>query len=309
MTLHDTTTKHDTGEWWDAYRSDGAIGCVRSARWLEDRIKRGRKECFAEYVELTPHLAGLLLDSNPMNRSLSEDTARKYARDISAGRWQFNGETIIVSEDGLLNDGQTRCAAVLISGRSIHTLISFGSSRESRTTVDGGRARTLGDYLHMDGQADPNNVAAMAVMILDINANGRISTGIDSKPTKQEALQFARESSDLYASFMSIHNKKRASKIAHLSLLGVAHYFINRSASNAAVVDEFFSRLVDGDGLRTRDPRFIAREKLLARELRLNKNERLKTIFSAWNNWRDGREVRTIVHSFKRGDKLPEIRK
>jgi len=290
---------------WDVYQTC-AHAEARAKRWLDDRLRRARNEYFAEKIELTPEMAKQLLERNPSNRTISLDVCRKYARDILAGRWALNGETIVVSDDGFLNDGQHRCGAVVIAQRSIHTMIAFGVSRESRTTVDAGKARTVGDYLGMDGVRNANHVAAIAGIVLDIKKNGRVSSGLDQKPTKSEIYEFAATDDDV-AKSVSPFQCTKARKIAPISTLGAAYYFI--AQANAVLAEDFFHHLIEGAEMKAKNPIMVCREKLLARDLRLNTNERLKTILSAWNNWREGREVRTIVHVMKRGDKLPEPRR
>lgn len=128
-------------------------------RWLD----RARSEVFTVNTTLTPDMARVLLDRNPENRAVGtrgpNRSVAAYAEMMRRGEWLLNGSTIVVSRDGFLNDGQHRCHAVIEAGVSIPVLISFGVERESRITVDQGRARTPGDVLSIHGQTNTNILA------------------------------------------------------------------------------------------------------------------------------------------------------
>lgn len=128
-------------------------------RWLD----RAKSEVFTVNATLTPDMAQALLARNPENRTLRMSGATRsvkaYAEAMSRGEWKLNGETIIISKEGLLNDGQHRCNAVVMSGNAIPVLMTFGVERESRETVDQGAARTPGDILSQAGEKNVNQLA------------------------------------------------------------------------------------------------------------------------------------------------------
>lgn len=72
---------------------------------------------------ITPGFAKQLLELNPTNRPLSDHTVQRYARDMRGGRWQPNGQGIILTADGKLLDGQHRLAAIISSGETIGVII------------------------------------------------------------------------------------------------------------------------------------------------------------------------------------------
>lgn len=284
---------------------NGAGDGGRAQRWLEDRIKKsGRKE-FAEISLLTPEIAAQLLKRNPKNRTLKQATVERYARDIESDRFAFNGEPIIVSDTGELNDGQHRCHAVIYAQKPIKTLFMFGVPRESRTTVDQGTARTAGDYLGMDGVANSNHLAAIAGKVIEIERFGKLISVNADKPTKAEIVERAKADKGIAESFAFVH-RTGAGRVSSYSLLGTAHYLLRKKGG--ADADTFIDRLIEGVELKARDPIFVAREKLISRDKRLNQNERMKTIIMAWNNYRARSSVKTLTHSVKKGDKLPEAR-
>lgn len=273
----------------------------RSQRWLEDRLKRGEREVFSESIELTPELASLLLTLNTANRTLKDSVVSRYATDIGEGRFAFNGEPLIVCKNRVLGDGQHRSHAVIRAGRSIHTMITFGIDQSTMTTMDGGVARTAGDYLHMESYVDANAFAATAGKLLQIESKGKVYSGTEA-PTKQQVLDFARNHPDIVESLRIVGSGK---PVGSKSTLSAAHYLMAQKDRNAA--DYFIQRLIDGTELTKNDPIYVLREKLMSKDKRLNVNEQLKAIAMAWNNWRANRQVRTVTHAVKKGVKLPEF--
>lgn len=281
---------------------------ARAQRWLDARLKRAQHEVFAEFGDLTPELAALLLDRNPPeeNRILrASSTAARYARDITEGRWENNGESVVISADGLLNDGQHRCVAVLMAGKQIPVLFAFGVSRESRLTTDQGISKTAGDYLGMQGIQNSNHLAATAGMLIEIERHGKLISQAAAKPNKSEIRERVLQDSDIEASFKFVR-RKGAKRIASFTTLATAHYLFSQADADDA--DVFMDRLIEGTELKARDPVFVVREKLISREVRLNKNEQLKALIMAWNNFRAGKTVRTLTHRVQRGEKLPGVK-
>lgn len=287
--------------------TDGYIKS-RAHRWLDSRIQQSVADGVSmEKCVLTPEIATLLLERNASNRKMNEGDIERYVGDILAGRWVFNGETIIVSRDGYLNDGQHRCHAVARAGRSIETAIVFGVDRESRTTVDGGRVRQVGDYLQMEDIPNGTNVAAAARKIMEIEDYGKVISSVDQRHSKQAVLERSREDKEILDSVRSCHLNGYG-KVGSLSMLATAHYFFKKI--DRAAADEFVQKLVSGADLPLHHPIWTARNKLVGRDVRLSQNEKLKTIIMGWNNWRAGKEkVKTVTHTVKKGETLPEIRK
>lgn len=103
---------------------------------------------------LTPELAEQLLKRNPHNRTMQPNWVTMLARQMSAGRWQENGETIIVGKSGNLLDGQHRLQAVIQSGVSIMAIIVFGVDDDEAmvmASINQCKVRTVTDILKLSG--------------------------------------------------------------------------------------------------------------------------------------------------------------
>ena len=259
----------------------------RIERWLEEHIATGADEATSVIVTLTPALASLLLARNPDNRSISKTNLERIKSDLAAGRWSFNGESIVVSVDGRLNDGQHRCLAVVETGRSMRVSMVFGAPRESRLTVDQGTARTSGNYLSMSGLKDSNTVATVAKHILQYREYGRLGANPHELPTKAQILDVATHTAGLVE---AVEYFQRGRLPAERSLLAFCRWaMLQRGAQHD--VDLYFDALIDGINLSAGSPIRYVRNRLLDRGWtgRLRSSERAELIFRAWNAEREGR--------------------
>ncbi len=111
--------------------------------------------------------AEAMLGLNTGNRRVN---ARKLAQLVSqmrAGTFENTGEPIIVSAEGVLNDGQHRLHAVVESDAVVDMDVRFGIPRRAVTKTDTGAGRTGGDVLAIQGVAGSAAVApAIRLLIL-----------------------------------------------------------------------------------------------------------------------------------------------
>jgi hypothetical protein len=264
----------------------------KAAKWLDDEVAKAKSGVTTQIVTLSPDLARVLLARNPGNRSISEAIVGNYARDMSNGAWKFNGEPIIVAIDGTLNDGQHRAMAVVLSGKSITAILIIGVERETRTTLDQGRIRTLGDYLSMDGHNDANNLAYAAKMLWQWQKFSLVSNSPQYRPTKGEMFALVERTPGLIRSLRDVTYFNIAAPGSR-ALMCFCHYVFGITAPRDNVT-AFFHGLTSGENLPAESPILYARNRLLAEKSRLKVGERAELIFRAWNSYCRGESPRTI---------------
>ena len=273
--------------------------------WLNERITAGKRKAAAEVVTLTPVLARLLLDRNPINRPISKANSSSLAADIANDRFEFNGESIVVSNTGTLIDGQHRCEQVIATGRSIETVIVFGPTDGSRYTIDTGKPKTVSNFLAMKGKLYTVALSSAACFHLEWRKRGAIgsyTTRQDLRPTKSEILSAVDELRGLESSVeFTVPSMKTVRSHA---LLAFCHYVFWKK-SGREVADNFIQRLIDGDGLRKGDPIHYCRNRLLGFGRGVHANTRAELVFKCWNGHRIGE---TIDHFKLSGHgKLPKV--
>jgi hypothetical protein len=272
----------------------------RMKAWLEERVAKGKKSPLAEVATLTPVLASLLLERNPVNRPIGQYNMDGLRADTSNGRFMFNGESIVISDSGVLIDGQHRCKTVVETRNSIQTVIVFGPSEEARYTIDIGKPKTAANFLHMKGGVDTNNLSAAISLLIQYAATGTLFHG-HVRATKPQIV-------DGYERFRGIENSVHIvmdatkKKLGSRSALAFCHYTFKRKAG-AEAADHFMQKLIDGDGLRKGDPIYHTRERLLKLDRGTRAESRIEIVFKGWNAWRRGESVTNIRSS----GKLPKL--
>ena len=265
----------------------------RMDMWLTERIAASRKKPSAEVVTLTPVLAELLLERNQDNRQITRHNANAIASDVANGRFEFNGESIVVSRDGMLLDGQHRCQVVVETRTPIETVIVFGPKNEARFTIDIGRPKSASNFLHMQGHKNTNVMASAARLVLLYRYSGRIMTSSRDTaymPTKTEVVEAVAQLSGLANSVdMALTAPPR---LTSRSTLAACHYLIARKSSRDAA-DMFFRKLIDGDGLHRGDPILYLRNRLpnMRAVSGTGVNALFEIIFKCWNAHRRGEQV------------------
>lgn len=261
----------------------------RELSWFSERVEKGRKAPYVEITTVTPTIAARLLEANDGNRPVSERLVAEIAADIEHGFWVLNGETIIVSKDGLLNDGQHRLEAVIRTGRSIETAVMWGVPRHSRLTVDMGKQRTAGNFLAMTGVPYCNNAAAVSKLLL-MYSRGHYSTGggkTNIMITKQDIRDYYEKNKKAIDKAVSELGNERFPKMIGITPIAAAHVTLTRINSVEAVV--FFARLCDGANLKPHDPILWLRTRLMSeKKSRLNPHQKFEIILRHWNYWRRG---------------------
>lgn len=135
-----------------------------------------------ETIVLTPQRAAELLEHNKVNRPISDSHVSRLERQITQGKWKFNGDTIKISEDGDVLDGQHRLWAVMGAKKPIDTIVVSGIARDAFATIDTLRKpRSGSDVLALNGAERYRNITASALQWLIRYQRGSISTFRDPK--------------------------------------------------------------------------------------------------------------------------------
>lgn len=286
-----------------------------SRDYLTRKISRAEAsgQPFAEVVVIDPTLAYLLLQRNPAdeNRKLAVATVQKYAADMAEGRWRgLNGQTIVISKDGYLNDGQHRLNAVIECGGSIPFTVVFGAERESRMTLDQNKVRTSGDYIGMAGIKNGNKVAAVAAIIHafknDLLPGGNTTRAAhsDRRPTKVLLHKYALDRLDGIEPALQFCNRRDVRRLTTDTRMAACLYLVAEVAGWSDAT-EFFERVISGENLGKTNPAYTVRERLFSERLMATAPIRrtMEIIFRGWNAHRRGDRLQKLS---LRGE-IPEI--
>lgn len=214
-------------------------------------------------VELiTPQVAAQMLERNTSNRPLTVSLARRYASDMTAGRWEYNGQDIIFAEDGELLDGQHRLTAVTLANMPVLMGVKRGLPKAVFATLDAGKGRTASDVLALLGVQHYASVASAARLSL-LYAQGKqfndtgitrreITDFVSTRPYIVKAAQISRQ----------VSGRLNASPVAAVVFLA------NESRLFDEHIAEFLSGVATGADLERADPRLTLREWAVSERLR-----------------------------------------
>ena len=263
-------------------------------QWLDTQIRHGKSEIFAIKQTLTESLARELLSParNPDNRTVLKGTVNLYKKAMEAGHFDsMNGESIHISQDGLLNNGQHRLEARLLAGTDLPFLFTFGLSRNARKTVDQARNRTAKDFLAMNGYADGAAIASVALMLYQWRTKQKISIHSDDRIGVSETAAYAEENYQQIAQSVRLIPRVGSSSTGGLPVLSFMHLIC--AEKSLEVATDFFTRLVNGNDL-PKDSAILALSVRLRRRERLTRAERVELMLRAWNAHREKRQMTVI---------------
>lgn len=251
-------------------------------------------------IYIDPAMARRVLAKNTRNRELSELSVAHLMREMTSGRWLYNGEAIKWAIDGTLLDGQHRLVALSRMPddfAAIPFLIVRGLPIESQNTMDQGRKRSAGDQLKIDGLAStsPTSVAA-AIRVYIQWVEGRIfgdksTSDIGNTEVVDWAMNNPTELamiSDIIAGQTKSIKARPAVTVAVMLMLRQIDGVDQR---------EFAEALISGAGLDAGSPILALRERLdriKQSRVRVSDRDLIGLFVVAWNAYRDGRLLRKL---------------
>jgi hypothetical protein len=115
--------------------------------------------------------AEAVLAYNTANRRVTRRKLDVLARQMQTGEFENTGEPIIISAEGVLNNGQHRLLAVVEADAVVDMDVRFGIPRSAFTKTDTGAPRTGGDVLTIAGVAH-GGIVSSAVRLLILYKRG-----------------------------------------------------------------------------------------------------------------------------------------
>lgn len=256
-------------------------------------VRSNKEEQSATTELITPEMARRYLEKNPRNRSMRDEVVHIYAQDMINGQWVWNGETIKLTSDDVLVDGQHRLAAIIRANMSIPMLVAHNVPMEAQPTIDTGAKRTAADALRLDGEEYPKVAAAIAKRVLIWNEHNRKDFPAHQKMVShQQILNLVQVDEVLESAVRFVHGHKLP---ASKSVLGLAYYMCSPIDSDDAKL--FFSGLVTGGNLSENDPVLVLRNRLQEiRSTHTRRSERylLAIIIKGWNFHRERQQIKQI---------------
>lgn len=242
----------------------------------------------AEFMEIDPALAAEMLKNNPDNRTISPVTVDAYVRAMTNGEWRPIGDPIRLNKDDEVLDGAHRLSAIVKSGTTHTIMVVRGIPTEHRKVMDQGRPRTTRDNLFMEKISSHSAKATIASLLIKWDMGAITSNKV--RLQNQQVVDFVLAND---GSLTRAVAQARACKAAiGLSVGAAGSVFYRANEIDVWQTNEFFSRLVTGEGLTEGSPikalrNTIVRTKLADRSRRrVTTLEELFYVVRAWNAFR-----------------------
>jgi hypothetical protein len=251
--------------------------------------------CEVAIILVTPEIAERYLEGQRRNRTLRRRQIEFLVRELQRGEWKFNGETLILDEDGQMLDGQHRCHSCIKSGVPFLTLVVRNISHKARDRIDTGSKRTNGDILGMEGVTSPQLAAAVVAKLLQQRHNGDWWEA-NMRPSGHEVSSNLEEFPGIHQHF-SVGKDLARQLGGGTSLWVVARYLTFQIDEPTARL--FWEKVVTGIGLEPGDPELRLRQRLLDTRLAAGKIELMPKFYGgliamAWNYRRRNRPIQQL---------------
>ena len=256
-------------------------------------------------IDVTPEMAGVMLERNTKNRPCRRQTVAHYARQMSEGKWHYTRVPVIFSIDGVLIDGQHRLRAIIESGATVKMDLAFGAPADSFSFIDVGKGRSASDIFSIHGVKNSSLMAAAVRWVVGYETNTLNAKG-GGAYTADELYEFYQNHEGLQDSYHAawLFSKTR---LAPPAMMCALHYLMAKK--NRAQADAFFEGVAEGVGLTKGAPALALRNKLILNASSDEKRSPRKMAgltVRAWAKVREGVPVSTL--KFKDDDVFPRIK-
>lgn len=249
-----------------------------------------------EIITVTPQMARDWTERNTRNRPVRYNKVTQFARDMKAGKWALNGETIKIAADGGLLDGQHRLYACIKAEVPFESLVITGLPQEVQDTVDTGAARKMSDQLALHGEVNAALLAAITRWSFKWLHGVRTTGASDQEPSHSEMLAFIAAEPRLRDATAFAGRARKAFRSVNGSVWGMAWLLFHGSDHLAAEV--FLDKLLTGADLSENHPALAFRNRIYrAKENgeRLTQYEQLGYMIMAWNAFQDDRTLGKLL--------------
>lgn len=261
---------------------------------------------------ITPEQASQWLEHNTHNRKLRTHQVAAMVRDIQAGNWAWNGDSIKFADDGTLLDGQHRLHAIVESGQPIETLVINGLAKTTQATMDTGAKRTGADVLKLQGEKNYTVLAAALRSAILWDAGIRNMGGGNRVTTNGDLVDYLEAHPEMRNHVEAYNTLRRGLRLPASVGVTAIKIFTEIDAEDAQY---FFERLASDEGHYRGEPIFEAR-RLLKEDEATTSNTRggrtstwkMAILIKSWNKFRNGEIIKQL--SYRPGganrEKFPE---
>jgi len=255
-------------------------------------------------TDIGPSEARMFLEGNLNNRKIDKRTVAKYSREMREGRWETNGSSISIFDDGksicLLN-GQHRLLAVVETGVTITVVIVEEDSPKVFGTLDVGKNRQTAQILNLAGVLNSNTVQAIARANILLQEEGNLAWDRSNSRTitAAEILDWHKDQDDVVVQKAThlYQEARRLTKATNTWYACLAYEVFTRSPNSSRFL-ELHHNYSTGLDMKEGSPVYALRQYTINRagpragvQSTFDRQAHLGIGLRAWNDFLSGREV------------------
>jgi hypothetical protein len=260
---------------------------------VEHQFKHNETLCLPQ-INLNKWVIQKLLDINTNNIPPVKNKINLYADHMINGRWKYNGDSIRISKEGVLLDGQNRLLAAQKAHVDLVCDLVVGLDDDTFNTIDQGRVRQTGHLVAREfSDLTPTDARQMSVGVNKILKHryslAQTTTGGSegkylNKFTADEAIHYIYEHPEIIEEWEWV--KKTFSKRDNLSPPTILYIYHIGSRWNKEYTQKWLKKSVKAIGLVEGEALHIANQlfnEVRAKSLRLTQAEFEGLLFKTWN--------------------------
>ena len=237
-------------------------------------------------------VAEALLELNTGNRRVNRRKVEQLIRQMQSGEFENTGEPIIVSAEGVINNGQHRLIALAESDAVLDMDVRFGIPRKAFSKTDTGTSRSGADVLTIKGVGSGSQVAS-AVRLIILYRRG-LPESIREFVSNDEVAQAYDQWSDIEEVVSRVNSHAFPKAVKSTPLYATA--FMASRTSSKGKLDSWLDAVATGLEVSRDNPAYQLRERLMrgieaAIGTREGQLERFALIIKSWNLWARGDAV------------------
>ncbi len=244
--------------------------------------------------KVTPEIAAQMLGTMSGNRPIRQRMVNRFSREMIAGKWLLNGESIKISREGRLIDGQHRLNAIIAAKTAVSLFVVRGVDPSAFLTLDTGVSRSYHDAATIAGRDWLRESGSIARFWF------RYERGINSAqgripPSHQELDLVIEQHPGIPETARFIKTLKVVQNKCLAGVQGFVHAYASERYDRE-MADSFMQDLNDGARLEKASPIYALRGRLVDYPER--KPEQIHVLalsIKAWNAWINGEKMQKLA--------------
>lgn len=151
----------------------------------------------SEMTEVTPETCKNWMEKRTCNRvPLKRSNIDKFKSILRSGQFRTTHQGFALDWHGCLIDGQHRAAALIETGMTVTSQVTYNMDPDAFAAIDGGRVRTAGDFVAQltDMKQSNSNVYGAALKVLSNRLSGQHWTRwTNGLPTAEQLQEWVRK--------------------------------------------------------------------------------------------------------------------